>query len=109
VDVRTTDAYTNEEILAIIQEHLISEVTPRSTRLQPSFIAEDHPIVVAGKTLGLDTFGSPTLSDQALLPIPSVKIGPGKSARSHTADEFIYLEEIEKGIEIYGNLLDKIL
>ncbi len=109
VDVRTTDAYTNEETLAIIQHYLISEVTPRSTRLQPSFIAEDHPIVSAGKAIGLKTFGSPTLSDQALLPVPSIKIGPGKSARSHTADEFIYLDEIAKGIHTYITLLIQIL
>jgi len=109
VDVRTTDAYTNEETLAIIQNYLISEVTPRSTRLQPSFIAEDHPIVAAGKDIGLNTFGSPTLSDQALLPFPSVKIGPGKSARSHTADEYIYIDEIAKGINTYIRLLTQIL
>lgn len=109
VDVRTTNAYTNEETLAIIKTHLISEVTPRSTRLQPSFIAEDHPIVRAGKSVGLQTFGSPTLSDQALLPVPSIKIGPGKSSRSHTADEFIYLDEIAKGIDAYITLLIQIL
>ena len=109
VDVRTTDAYTNGETLAIIQDHLVSEVTPRSTRLQPSFIAETHPIVKAGNKLGLQSFGSPTLSDQALLSVPSLKMGPGKSARSHTADEFIYLKEIEEGIEIYINLLGNIL
>lgn len=109
VDVRTTDAYTNEETLGIIQDHLISEVSPRSTRLQPSFIAEDHPIVQSGKELGLQSFGSPTLSDQALLSVPSLKLGPGNSARSHTADEFIYLDEIKKGIHTYIQLLDKIL
>ncbi len=109
IDVRTTDTYTNEETLAIIQSHLISEVTPRSTRLQPSFIADDHPIVNTGKKLGLQTFGSPTLSDQALLSVPSLKMGPGNSARSHTADEFIYLNEIEDGIKTYIQLLNKIL
>lgn len=109
LDVRTTDAYTNEETLAIIQNHLISEVTPRSTRLQPSFIAKDHPIVMAGKNIGLHTIGSPTLSDQALLPFPSIKIGPGKSARSHTADEYIYMDEIAEGINTYIKLLTQIL
>lgn len=109
LDVRTTDAYTNEETLAIIQDHLISEVTPRSTRLQPSFINKDHPIVISGKNIGLNTFGSPTLSDQALLPFPSIKIGPGKSARSHTADEYIYMDEIAEGINTYIRLLTQIL
>jgi len=109
IDVRTTDAYSNEETLAIIQSHLISEVTPRSTRLQPSFMSDNHPIVNTGKKLGLPTFGSPTLSDQALLSVPSLKMGPGNSARSHTADEFIYLDEIEEGIKTYIQLLNKIL
>lgn len=109
VDVRTTDAYTNQETLSIIEDHLISEVSARSTRLQPSFIPEDHPIVEAGNTLGLQSFGSPTLSDQALLSVPSLKLGPGNSARSHTADEFIYLDEVNKGIATYINLLNQVL
>lgn len=109
VDVRTTDAYTNQETLSIIEDHLISEVSARSTRLQPSFIPEDHPIVEAGNTLGLQSFGSPTLSDQALLSVPSLKLGPGNSARSHTADEFIYLDEVNEGIATYINLLNQVL
>ena len=105
VDVRTTDAYSNEETLAIITKNLAAEVSVKSLRLQPSAIAEDHPLVMAGKQLGLATFGSPTLSDQSLISIPSIKLGPGDSARSHTADEFIYLTEIESGIAKYCQLL----
>ncbi|MGB3465051.1 MAG: M20 family metallo-hydrolase [Cyclobacteriaceae bacterium] len=106
VDVRTTDAYTNEEVLSIIRENVKAVVKPRSTRLQPSGIADDHPIVEVAKLLDIKTFGSPTLSDQALIPVDSVKIGPGKSERSHMADEYIYLSEITDGIEIYHKLLN---
>ena len=109
VDVRSTDAYTNEEILGIINKHINAKVNPRSIRLNPSFMALDHPIVKAGHELGLEEYGSPTLSDQVFLSVPSLKIGPGKSARSHTADEFIRLNEIEKGTAIYIQLLSSIL
>ncbi|MGS4345848.1 M20 family metallo-hydrolase [Myroides odoratus] len=109
VDVRVTDAYTNEEVLAIVQDHVHSEVHARSTRLKPSSIAIDHPIVQAGIQLGRTTYGSPTTSDQALLDIPSLKCGPGDSARSHTADEFIYLSEIEEGISLYIDMLNLIV
>ncbi len=109
VDVRTTDAYSNEETLDIIREHVSSEVNPRSTRLNPSGISKDHPIVKAGLEIGIETYGSPTLSDQALIPYPSVKIGPGDSARSHSADEFICLSEIEEGIELYIKLLSHVI
>ncbi len=109
VDVRTTDAYSNEETLAIIQEHVQSSVKARSTRLRSSSIQAEHPIVLAGIALGRKTYGSPTMSDQALLPIPSLKLGPGFSGRSHMADEFIYLSEIKEGIEIYIQILDQIL
>ena len=109
VDVRTTDAYTNEETLAIIKQHLASDVTARSTRLKPSFISKDHVLLKAAKELGIKTFGSPTLSDQALINAPSVKIGPGDSARSHSADEYVGLTEIRNGIAIYIKLLAKIL
>lgn len=109
VDVRTTDAYSNKETLAIIREHVDCEVTPRSTRLNPSGISEEHPIVKAGKSLGRETYGSPTLSDQALMPFPSVKLGPGDSARSHTADEYIYIKEIEEGVATYIALLSRLL
>lgn len=109
VDVRTTDVYSNMEVLEIIQSHVDSEVQPRSTRLNPSTIPTDHPIVKAGLELGKKMYGSPTMSDQALLPIPSIKVGPGDSARSHTADEFIYLHELTEGVTFYITLLGKIL
>lgn len=106
VDVRATDAYTLEETLEIIKSSVKSEVKPRSVRLQPSGIAMEHPIVQKGLSLGMKAYGSPTLSDQALMPYTSIKIGPGDSARSHTADEFIYLDEIKSGIEKYIELLE---
>lgn len=109
VDVRTTDAYTNQEVLEIIKKHVGAEVKERSTRLQPSGISKDHPVVVAAKALDIKLFGSTTMSDQALIPFHTVKIGPGKSERSHTADEFIYLEEIREGIMGYLMLLNKII
>lgn len=109
VDIRSTDVYTNKEILEIIRENIDSEINPRSIRLNPSFMPLDHAIVKAGNELGLERYGSPTLSDQAFLSVPSLKMGPGKSARSHTADEFIRLEEIEAGVKIYIKLLNKIL
>ena len=106
VDVRATDAYTLEETLDIIKQNVNVEITPRSVRLQPSRIDLNHPLVIKGKKMGLNTYGSPTLSDQALMPFPTLKIGPGDSARSHTADEFILISEIEKGIDLYIELLD---
>ena len=109
VDVRITDAYRNEEVLKIISDHVSCEVNPRSVRLRPSSIDLNHPIVQAGISLGRKTYGSPTTSDQALLDIPSVKIGPGDSARSHTADEFIYIDQIREGIEIYVKLISRLL
>ena len=109
VDVRVTDAYRNEEVLRIIREHVSSDVTPRSIRLKPSKIDKSHPIVQAGLGLGRTTYGSPTTSDQSLLDIPSLKVGPGDSARSHTADEFVYLDEIRQGIDLYIKMLEKIL
>ncbi|HTD99102.1 MAG TPA: M20 family metallo-hydrolase [Mucilaginibacter sp.] len=108
VDVRVTDAYRNEEVLEIIRQHVSCEVKPRSIRLKPSKIDKDHPIVQAGIGLGLTTYGSPTTSDQALLDIPSLKIGPGDSARSHMADEFVYVNEIKGGIELYIKMLESI-
>lgn len=107
VDVRTNEHYTNPEIVEMLQAQVRSKLSPRSLRLNSSGIAPDHPLIKAGQTLNMDCFGSPTLSDQALLPFPSIKIGPGKSARSHTADEFIYLSEIQQGIFKYIQLLKK--
>lgn len=109
VDVRSTDCYSNLEILDIIRSHVQSDVSPRSTRLNPSTIAPEHPIVQAGLRLGKQVYGSPTMSDQALLPIPSLKVGPGDSARSHSADEYIYLQEIEAGVAFYIQLLEGII
>lgn len=105
VDVRTNEYYSNEEVYEIIADLLKSELKARSFRLNSSSISKKHEIVQKGLALGLRSFGSPTLSDQALMSFPSMKIGPGESARSHTADEFIYLSEIEKGIETYIELL----
>lgn len=109
VDVRVTDAYRNEEVLEIIRQHVSCDVTPRSIRLKPSKIDKNHPIVKAGIALGRTTYGSPTTSDQSLLDIPSLKVGPGDSARSHTADEYIYIDEINEGIELYVKMLGKVI
>lgn len=110
VDVRVTEQYTLEEVLDIVRTNVPdAEVTPRSVRLRSSGIAPEHPLVQAGLALGRHTYGSPTLSDQALIPVLSLKCGPGHSERSHTADEFIYLSEIEAGIAGYVALLERFL
>ena len=107
VDVRTTDAYTNEQTLEMIRQAVpFCKLTPRSVRLRPSGISEQHPIVRRLVIAGRKPFGSPTLSDQALMPFPSLKIGPGDSARSHTADEYITYDEIREAIQIYFTTLD---
>jgi acetylornithine deacetylase/succinyl-diaminopimelate desuccinylase-like protein len=108
VDVRVTDAYTLEETLGIIQKNVTCEVVPRSLRLRSSGIPSDHPLVMAANKLGISQYGSPTTSDQALIPVPSVKIGPGDSARSHSADEFIFVDEINRGIDTYIQLIKSI-
>ncbi|MFY0606044.1 MAG: M20 family metallo-hydrolase [Cyclobacteriaceae bacterium] len=108
VDVRTTDAYSNEETLEIIREHVSCRVEERSTRLQPSRITKDHEIVKAAIALDTNLFGSPTMSDQALMPFPTVKMGPGDSNRSHMADEYVYTEEIKDGVMGYLMLLNKL-
>lgn len=108
IDVRTNECYRNEEVFEILQSQLQSELKPRSFRLNSSGIALEHPLVQSGLNLGLSYFGSPTLSDQALMPFPSLKIGPGDSARSHTADEYIRLSEIRAGIETYIRLIEGI-
>ncbi len=108
VDVRVTDAYSLEEVLDVIQENVSCEVTPRSLRLRSSGVPNDHPLVRAGIALGFKRYGSPTTSDQALIPVPSIKMGPGDSARSHSADEFIYLDEIKNGIGSYIRLIEKL-
>ncbi|GHT72713.1 acetylornithine deacetylase [Bacteroidia bacterium] len=106
VDVRTNELYTNEQILQYIQENCPCEIHARSLRLNSSKIDPDHPLIQHAIRLGLKPFGSPTLSDQTHIPVPSLKIGPGASARSHTADEFVYLAEIREAIDIYIRLLD---
>lgn len=110
IDVRVNDKYTNQEIAVILKtKSPCNIITPRSLRLNSSSIAMDHELVKAGIELGRSTYGSPTLSDQAALSCPSLKLGPGDSTRSHTADEFIYINEIEEGIGLYIELLEKIL
>ena len=109
IDVRTTDQYTNREVLEIIQQNIKSKAVARGFRLNSSSISLEHPIVKAGLELGRTTYGSPTTSDQAVIPFPSLKMGPGLSARSHSSDEFIYVDEIYEGIKIYIQLLSKIV
>ena len=110
IDVRVNDRYTNSEVAAILKnEAPVDEINARSLRLNSSSIPIDHDLVKAGMQLGMKTYGSPTLSDQAMLNCPSLKLGPGDSTRSHSANEFIYLKEIEEGIEKYISLLEKVL
>jgi len=106
VDIRSNELYSNEEIFAVIKKNIKSEAKARSFRLNSSRITEDHPFIKRAVKMGRNPFGSPTLSDQALMPFPSVKMGPGKSSRSHTADEYIMVSEIEEAIELYLKLLD---
>jgi acetylornithine deacetylase len=108
VDVRTTDVYSLEETLDIIREYVSSEVQPRSMRLQPSSLPVNHPLGQVVHKLNLFTYGSPTLSDQALLSCPSLKIGPGDSARSHSANEFIKISELRDGLKMYQSILKEL-
>jgi acetylornithine deacetylase len=105
VDIRLNECYTHQQVLEIIRSHVSCEVKERSTRIKPSFIETDHPIVNAAKDMNIALYGSPTTSDMALMPWKAIKMGPGDSARSHSADEYIYLEDIRKGIETYVSLL----
>lgn len=109
IDVRVNELYTFEEMLGLLKENIKSQFKPRTTRMKPTSIALDHPLVKAGIALGRGYYGSPTTSDKALMPFPALKMGPGDSARSHTADEYIYLEEIKQGIDIYIQLLNKVI
>jgi acetylornithine deacetylase len=109
IDCRINELYSFEEILDVIKANIQSEIQPRSTRLRSTAISLDHPLVKAGTKLGRTYYGSPTTSDKALMPFQTLKMGPGDSARSHTADEFIYLEEIKNGIDLYIQLLNQIL
>lgn len=108
IDCRVNECYTLEEVLETLQGLVIAELKPRSMRLKPSKIDAQHPIVQAAEKLGIQTFGSPTLSDQALLSYPSVKIGPGHSGRSHTADEYVLLDELKQGIQTYKKLIEQL-
>lgn len=106
VDVRGNGIYSNLDILEEIGKHVKCEFKPRSTRLDGSSISLDHPVVKKGLSMGLKAFGSPTTSNQAVSPFTTIKIGPGQSSRSHTADEFILLSEVEEAVGIYIELLD---
>lgn len=106
VDVRVTDTYTLDEVLETIRANVASTITPRSLRLKPSGIPTNHPLIVAATVLGKKLYGSPTTSDRALIPVPSIKMGPGDSGRSHSADEYIYTKEIEEGIKGYVELIE---
>lgn len=109
VDTRVNELYTFEEVLETVHKHVKSEVKPRSTRLRSTSIPMDHPLVKAGLQLNRSYYGSPTTSDKALMPFPTLKMGPGDSARSHTADEYIHLHEIQEGIDLYIQLLNQVL
>lgn len=105
IDVRTTDAYSNEETLDIINRAIDADVIPRSTHLRASAIDDNHRLIKAVESLGIEKFLSPTMSDMALMPFPTIKIGPGDSARSHTADEYIEIQEIENAVKLYTKLI----
>ena len=107
IDVRTNEFYQNEFLFAFLQKHLKSELKARSFRLSSSHIPVGHPLIQRCVDMGMNPFGSPTLSDQALMPFPSFKLGPGQSARSHSADEFICISEIEQAIATYIKLLSE--
>ena len=108
IDVRVNELYSFDEILLSLKNNLKSQFKPRTTRMKSTFISLEHPLVKAGMALGKGYYGSPTTSDKALMPFPALKMGPGDSARSHTADEYIYIDEIKEGIETYIKLLEKI-
>lgn len=105
IDVRVNDAYTNKEIADLLKSEAPCELKERGLKLNSSKIEKDHPLVKSGVALGRKTYGSPTLSDQAALTCQSLKIGPGDSTRSHSADEYIYVREIEEGIDLYIKIL----
>ena len=108
VDIRVNEFYSFDDIINEVRKNTTSEIMPRSTRLRPSFIKEDHPLVLAGSSIGLTSYGSPTCSDRALMNFPTLKLGPGDSARSHSADEYIFVDEIKDGIEKYIMLLQNL-
>ena len=106
VDIRTNEFYDNEEVYEFIRQHLKSEVKAHSFRLKSSRIDPEHPLIKKCIAMGMKPFGSPTLSDQALMHFPSFKLGPGESSRSHSANEFIRISEIRDAIAKYETLLD---
>lgn len=106
IDIRTNEFYRNEDVFSFLSSKMKSELKARSFRLSSSHISEDNPLIHRCKAMGMTPFGSPTLSDQALMPFPSFKLGPGQSARSHSADEYIGIGEIEDAINTYISLLD---
>ena len=108
IDIRMNAEYTGEDIIALLQPHLHAIIKPRSLRLRPSIIEENHIFIKAGKALHIPLYPSLTMSDQALMPFPTIKFGPGNSHRSHTADEFIFLSEIYEGTELYIQFLTKL-
>ncbi|WP_417015264.1 M20 family metallo-hydrolase [Alistipes sp.] len=108
VDVRTTDAYTNEETVEILRAAIRSEAVPRSTRIRAAAVGDDHPLVSAARAVGRQTFVSPTTSDRTLMPFPSLKMGPGESSRSHSADEFILVDEIDQALGIYEYYIEQL-
>lgn len=107
IDVRTNEYYQNEFVFAFLQKHMKSELKARSFRLHSSFFPENHPLIKRCKRMRMKPYGSPTLSDQALMPFPSFKLGPGESSRSHTADEYIKIDEIHNAIKTYVKLIRK--
>lgn len=109
VDVRVNELYSFEEVLGIIRSHTSCKVTPRSLRMRSSYISLDHPLIQAGTKLGRSYYGSPTTSDKALMPFTTLKMGPGDSARSHTADEYVYIDEVYHGVELYIQFLNELI
>ncbi len=109
IDVRVNELYSFEEILDALLQNLKSKFRPRTTRMKSTSITIDHPLVKAGIKLGRGYYGSPTTSDKALMPFPTLKMGPGDSARSHTADEYIFIDEIKEGIDTYIKLVNELL
>lgn len=108
VDIRTTDAYTNEQTVELIRSAIESEASPRSTRIHASVIADSHPLMRAAKALGCSSFVSPTTSDRTVMPFPALKMGVGDSVRSHTADEYVLESELQQGVEQYAALIEKL-
>ncbi len=108
VDIRTTDAYSNAEVVEILSRELESQITPRSTRIGASALDESHPMLLAAKELGAKAYVSPTTSDMALMNFPTLKLGIGDSARSHSADEYVHVSEVVRGVQFYKDFIEKL-